>query len=59
MFRPRITGSKITNTFMNLQKKLDLEEYEYNYNQEMFEEFMECQYKRDMRRAEEEDENVG
>lgn len=57
MFRPRfITGSKMTNAYMNLQKKLDFEEYEYNYNQEMFEEFMECQDKRSIRRKEEEEE---
>lgn len=59
MFRPGfIIGSKMTNAYMNLQKKLDLEEYEYNYNQEMFDEFMGCQDKRDLRRAEEEEENV-
>ena len=53
-----ITGSKMTNTFMNLQKKLDLEEYEYNYNQEMFDEFMECQDECSIRRACEDEEDV-
>ena len=52
---------KKTSSYLNLQRKLDLEEYEYEHNQQVFEMMMEQQYQEEIqrrqRRNEEEEED--